>query len=143
MQKIQVPSDQDDDDNPDLRGVHVDGFPLPQIPIISDQKPKRSKQNRVLPLFVNNNDQPSSKNPYRRRSLTTTSSDNAATTTSPLPLRVIVAGGGLGGLAMASALYHLYDDDNDPDTMIDVHVLEKTNAYRPFGGPIQIQSNAL
>jgi zeaxanthin epoxidase len=50
------------------------------------------------------------------------------------PLRVIVAGGGLGGLALASTLI------NDG---YDVHVFEQAKQYKPFGGPIQIQSNAL
>jgi zeaxanthin epoxidase len=45
-----------------------------------------------------------------------------------------VAGGGLGGLAVASALLR---------KGFDVHVLEQAVQYRPFGGPIQLQSNAL
>ena len=46
---------------------------------------------------------------------------------------VIIAGGGIGGLCTALTLrklgYH-------------VRVFEKTQRYRPFGGPIQIASNA-
>jgi zeaxanthin epoxidase len=47
---------------------------------------------------------------------------------------VLVAGGGLGGLTLASALLR---------RGFDAHVLEQAARYRPFGGPIQIQSNAL
>jgi zeaxanthin epoxidase len=54
--------------------------------------------------------------------------------TAQLPLRVIIAGGGLGGLALASNLIR---------KGFDVHVFEQTRQYKPFGGPIQIQSNAL
>jgi zeaxanthin epoxidase len=51
------------------------------------------------------------------------------------PLRVIVAGGGVGGLTLANALAK-----ND---RFDVKVVEKTAAFRRFGGPIQLASNAL
>ena len=54
--------------------------------------------------------------------------------TSSQPLRVIIAGGGLGGLTLASILIH---------DGYDVHVFEQAKQYKPFGGPIQIQSNAL
>jgi zeaxanthin epoxidase len=46
---------------------------------------------------------------------------------------VIVAGGGIGGLCTALVLLKLG---------YDVKVYEKTSSYRPFGGPIQIASNA-
>lgn len=46
---------------------------------------------------------------------------------------VIVAGGGIGGLCTALVLLKLG---------YDVKVFEKTSQYRPFGGPIQIASNA-
>nr|ARG42304.1 chloroplast zeaxanthin epoxidase [Karlodinium veneficum] len=49
-------------------------------------------------------------------------------------LRVMIAGGGIGGLCTALAL--LKDGH-------DVHVFEKTAVFRPFGGPIQIATNAL
>jgi len=46
----------------------------------------------------------------------------------------MVAGGGIGGLCTALVLKNLGHD---------VYVFEKTRSYRPFGGPIQIASNAL
>jgi len=51
------------------------------------------------------------------------------------PLRVLVAGGGVGGLALAHAL--------GQSDKVDVKVLEKTKQFRPFGGPIQLASNAV
>ena len=46
---------------------------------------------------------------------------------------VIIAGGGIGGLCTALVLTKMG---------YDVRVFEKTKEYRPFGGPIQIASNA-
>jgi len=46
---------------------------------------------------------------------------------------VIIAGGGIGGLCTALVLLKMG---------YDVRVFEKTKKYRPFGGPIQIASNA-
>jgi len=51
------------------------------------------------------------------------------------PLRVVIAGAGVGGLALAHTL------QNNPK--IDVTVLEKTDEFKRFGGPIQLASNAL
>ena len=45
-----------------------------------------------------------------------------------------MAGGGIGGLTLANAL---------KKHGIDYEVFEKTPEYREFGGPIQLQSNAL
>lgn len=50
------------------------------------------------------------------------------------PLKVIIAGGGIGGLVLANALQR---------HGIEYDLYEKTREYRPFGGPIQVQSNAL
>lgn len=50
------------------------------------------------------------------------------------PLRVIIAGGGLGGLVLAGAC-HLKG--------MHVRVIEQAPAYMGYGGPIQVQSNAL
>lgn len=50
------------------------------------------------------------------------------------PLKVIIAGGGVGGLT--AALYMLKKG-------FDVKVYEKTAAFARFGGPIQFASNAL
>jgi len=52
----------------------------------------------------------------------------------PAPLRVMVAGGGIGGLCAALVLQN---------QGFEVTVFEKAKAYKPFGGPIQIASNAL
>jgi len=51
------------------------------------------------------------------------------------PLRVLVAGGGVGGLALANALRR------HPN--MEVVVLEKTQKFKRFGGPIQLASNAM
>ena len=50
------------------------------------------------------------------------------------PLDVMIAGGGIGGLCTALVL------QNEGHR---VSVFEKTTLYRPFGGPIQVASNAL
>jgi len=50
------------------------------------------------------------------------------------PLKVIVAGGGVGGLFLAKALQK---------NGIEVTILEKTGKFARFGGPIQLASNAL
>jgi zeaxanthin epoxidase len=50
------------------------------------------------------------------------------------PLRVILSGGGVGGLMAAKYL---------KQSGFDVTVFEKTDSFRRFGGPIQLASNAL
>lgn len=50
------------------------------------------------------------------------------------PLRVIVAGGGVAGLVAASACH---------SKGMKVTIFEQASQYAPYGGPIQIQSNAL
>lgn len=49
-------------------------------------------------------------------------------------MKVIIAGGGVGGLFLAKALQK---------QGIQVQVLEKTSKFARFGGPIQLASNAL
>eukprot|EP01083_Nonionella_stella_P187686 690196_1 len=51
------------------------------------------------------------------------------------PLRVLIAGAGVGGLALANAL--------SKDPKMKVTVLERTDEFKRFGGPIQLASNAL
>jgi zeaxanthin epoxidase len=51
------------------------------------------------------------------------------------PLKVLVAGAGVGGLALAKAL------SKNPN--MEVVVLERTDEFKRFGGPIQLASNAL
>ena len=53
---------------------------------------------------------------------------------SEAPLRVIIAGGGLGGLFAAISLRKIGAD---------VTVLERTSKFRPLGGPIQLASNGV
>lgn len=54
--------------------------------------------------------------------------------TSDEPLRVLVAGGGLAGLIVAAACH---------SKGMKVALFEQASSYAPYGGPIQIQSNAL
>lgn len=51
------------------------------------------------------------------------------------PLRVIIAGAGVGGLALAKTL--------SKNPKMQVTVLERTDEFKRFGGPIQLASNAL
>lgn len=51
------------------------------------------------------------------------------------PLRVIIAGAGVGGLALANSLAKI--------PTMEVTVLERTDEFKRFGGPIQLASNAL
>lgn len=50
------------------------------------------------------------------------------------PLRVLIAGGGLAGLVAAAACHA---------KGMKVAIFEQAGSYAPYGGPIQIQSNAL
>jgi len=50
------------------------------------------------------------------------------------PLRILVAGGGLAGLVAAAACH---------SKGMKVAIFEQASTYAPYGGPIQIQSNAL
>jgi len=50
------------------------------------------------------------------------------------PLKVLIAGGGVGGLSLAVSC---------KKKGMDVHVFEKVKEYKPFGGPIQLQCNAM
>ncbi|CAB9512158.1 Zeaxanthin epoxidase, chloroplastic [Seminavis robusta] len=50
------------------------------------------------------------------------------------PLRVVVAGGGVAGLVAAAAAH---------SKGMEVTIFEQASQYAPYGGPIQIQSNAL
>ena len=59
---------------------------------------------------------------------------SSSSVTAENPLKVIVAGGGVGGLFLAKALQK---------KGASVTVLEKTSKFARFGGPIQLASNAL
>ena len=109
-----APVDEDSFD-PDLVGVHVDGFPLPPTPVRDNDDELLASIRRIPITPLDTPLEPGIISPKR-------------------PLRVIIAGGGLGGLALASDLVQ---------RGFDVHVFEQASQYKPFGGPIQIQSNAL
>lgn len=108
-------SKEDEDYDPDLQGVYVDGFPLPPLPIRKDDE-ELMKSIRKIPITpLDKPIQPGIISKDR-------------------PLKVIIAGGGIGGLSLASTLIQ---------KGFDVHIFEQARQYKPFGGPIQIQSNAL
>jgi len=117
-----------EDDDPDRLGVRVDGFPLPPLPMRDDDDHFLEQlKSRIPQAHTNNNN-----DIHRPLKSGAISKDR--------PLRIVIAGGGLGGLSLASHLLQL----NDPVCPIfEVHILEQATQYKPFGGPIQIQSNAL
>ncbi|GKY94469.1 hypothetical protein MPSEU_000412800 [Mayamaea pseudoterrestris] len=51
------------------------------------------------------------------------------------PLQVLIAGAGVGGLSLAKALTKM--------PHVRVTILEQTSAFKRFGGPIQLASNAM
>jgi zeaxanthin epoxidase len=61
--------------------------------------------------------------------------DQPAEITEENPLRVLIAGAGVGGLALANSL--------SKNPKMKVTVLERTDQFKRFGGPIQLASNAL
>jgi len=63
--------------------------------------------------------------------------DYSDTISSERPLEVLIAGAGVGGLALANGL----ELSNSPH--IKYTVLERTSEFRKFGGPIQLASNAM
>lgn len=60
---------------------------------------------------------------------------NTDSISSESPLHVVIAGAGVGGLALANAFV------GHPH--VKVTVLEKTSKFKRFGGPIQLASNAM
>eukprot|EP00217_Crustomastix_stigmatica_P014101 CAMPEP_0183811854 /NCGR_PEP_ID=MMETSP0803_2-20130417/50136_1 /TAXON_ID=195967 /ORGANISM="Crustomastix stigmata, Strain CCMP3273" /LENGTH=546 /DNA_ID=CAMNT_0026056693 /DNA_START=45 /DNA_END=1683 /DNA_ORIENTATION=- len=69
-----------------------------------------------------------------RADATATAESSVVKPSSTKPLKVIVAGGGIGGLTFALAAQ---------ERGIDVELFERVKVYKPFGGPIQMQCNAL
>jgi len=120
--------DDNDDDDPDSRGTHVDGFPLPPVPVL-DNDEELLRSIRAVPVSW-----ASLNEPTKTRELLLSTGTTVTQQQLQQRLRVIVAGGGLGGLALASALVR---------KGYDAYVFEQATRYKPFGGPIQIQSNAL
>jgi len=95
--------------DPDLVGVYVDGFPLPPIPKRDDDEELLASIRQIPITPMDSPQQPGGINQHR-------------------PLRVIIAGGGLGGLSLASTLIQ--------KGIFDVHIYEQARQYKPFGGPI-------
>jgi hypothetical protein len=91
----------DDNPDPDLLGVYVDGFPLPKIPSRDDDDELLASIRRVPLQPIDTWQAPGEIN-YER------------------PLRVIIAGGGLGGLSLASFLIQ---------KGFDVHIFEQARQY--------------
>ena len=65
----------------------------------------------------------------------TTPDEFVAEISSDNPLKVIISGAGVGGLALAKVL------SKNPN--MDVTIVERTDEFKRFGGPIQLASNAL
>lgn len=61
-------------------------------------------------------------------------STGAAAPSKKKPLKVLIAGGGIGGLSLALGC---------KNKGMDVQVFERVKEYKPFGGPIQLQCNAM
>ena len=81
-----------------------------------------------------------------RRHVTIASSPESAVTaiTEAAPLRIIVAGAGVGGLTLTNALLSApYSSAHPSAPPPQITILEKTSAFKRFGGPIQLASNAL
>ena len=92
----------EDDFDSDLLGVYVDGFPLPPTPV-------RDNDDELLADI-------------RRIPVTPIGTPPApGTISSTRPLRVIIAGGGLGGLALASVCVK---------RGFDVHIFEQAQQYK-------------
>mmetsp|Transcript_96799 Transcript_96799/g.278496 ORF Transcript_96799/g.278496 Transcript_96799/m.278496 type:complete len:543 (+) Transcript_96799:93-1721(+) len=88
--------------------------------------PQLGANNRAKPLNVATVPPPSSP---------TISDEYVAEISANNPLKVIISGAGVGGLALAKAL------SKNPN--MDVTIFERTDEFKRFGGPIQLASNAL
>ena len=119
------------------------------IKAILDQPhaPKREAENEERTDRIRSRAEQAAKDAAALRGMLTGEDDNTAwwrtkretpaggrAVTKDDPLTVIVAGGGLAGLVAASACHA---------KGMKVALFEQASSYAPYGGPIQIQSNAL
>lgn len=74
------------------------------------------------------------RNPITGSNDSNNNNNNGRDVTATEPLRVIIAGGGVAGLVTAAACHA---------KGMKVTIFEQASQYAPYGGPIQIQSNAL
>lgn len=102
-------------DDPDLVGVYVDGFPLPKIHVREDDDELLAFIRCVPVETTHKYSIDEWKPPGELR-------DN----NDEQPVRVIIAGGSLGGLSLASTLLQKKG--------FDVHIFEQARQYKPFGG---------
>mmetsp|Transcript_26875 Transcript_26875/g.67821 ORF Transcript_26875/g.67821 Transcript_26875/m.67821 type:complete len:559 (+) Transcript_26875:33-1709(+) len=110
-------------------------MPSLHTPLASARLPAASPAARLLPTPVGSSLRQADTLPLRAgRTPISPVMQSAGAVTPDAPLKVIVAGGGVGGMFLAKALQK---------KGIEVQVLEKTNKFARFGGPIQLASNAL
>lgn len=100
------------------------GVPAPLSPHQTHKSRIRSTIRRTNSLR-----QRAKKNDCSERNILATTKTDATE-----PLKIIIAGGGLGGLFAAICMLKLG---------LEVTVLERTKAYKPLGGPIQLASNGM
>jgi zeaxanthin epoxidase len=109
--------------------------------------PKRDAENEERTNRIRNRSQEAAKDAKALKGMCVGETDNNAwwrqevtipeggrAVTAKEPLRVLVAGGGLAGLVAAAACHA---------KGMQVAIFEQASTYAPYGGPIQIQSNAL
>lgn len=101
-------------------------FAFSALSLVGAFAPQLGANNRAIPLNVATVPPPSTP---------TTTDEFVAEISADNPLKVIISGAGVGGLALAKAL------SKNPN--MDVTIVERTDEFKRFGGPIQLASNAL